>query len=463
MILISHFRTKSRGESTMQTTMKKITGTGVLLGLAVAMTGCAGITNVSSGPVLASYQGLHGTAMGGQQPVTGASIYVYAAGTTGYGSTSTNLLGGTSYPSTITTNSSGSFVTGAFTCNAGQQLYIVAQQGNPGGGNNPQLAMMAALGECSTLTSFNVNINEITTVASVSALAPFMSGITAIGSSATNMAGLARAFASVKKLANYSTGKSTGTSLPAGAVGPVAEVNTLADALASCINTHGGSASSSTVNDSSNCGLLFSAATPSNGTTPADTITAAMNIAQHPANNVTNICAMATVNSPFSPRVVCNTLNDWTMSIVYSPGLASPKTTTIDGSGNIWIANSSSNSVTELAQTGAVVGTYSGNGLNAPAAIAIDSTGNAWVANYGPTGQGTTLSAFTSGGSALTNSPFTPGNLSGPSGLAFDYAGNLWVTSQTNNNLVELNSSATSVLSTTAGIGSPVAVAINPK
>ena len=54
----------------------------------------------------------------------------------------------------------------------------------------------------------------------------------------------------------------------------------------------------------------------------------------------------------------------------------------IDGAGNAWVTNNSSNSVTEISSSGAFLsGTngYSGGGLNGPSEIAIDGAGNAWM------------------------------------------------------------------------------------
>ena len=117
-----------------------------LAALCIWILGCS--ANVpSNGPVAGGQ--LRGSVHGGQQPVTGASIQLYAAGTTGYGTSATALL-----TSPVVTDSSGSFsITGDYTCpSSTSQLYLVATGGNPGlaaGTNNAALALMAALGPCS--------------------------------------------------------------------------------------------------------------------------------------------------------------------------------------------------------------------------------------------------------------------------------------------------------------------------
>ena len=92
---------------------------------------------------------LRGNMHGGQQPISGASVQLYAAGTNGYGSSATALL---SAP--VITDANGAFsITGNYTCpSSTSQLYIVATGGNPGltpGTNNAAIALMAALGSYS--------------------------------------------------------------------------------------------------------------------------------------------------------------------------------------------------------------------------------------------------------------------------------------------------------------------------
>ncbi len=159
---------------------------------------------------------LRGAVHGGQQPVSGASIQLYAAGATGYGSAAATLL-----TSAVASDASGNFtITGLYTCpSASTQVYLVASGGNPGltpGTNNSALAMMAALGSCGNLnTSTFVNIDEMTTVASVYALAQFMSsgGGANLGASSTNAQGLANAFATVNNLVSVKSGTAPGPSL----------------------------------------------------------------------------------------------------------------------------------------------------------------------------------------------------------------------------------------------------------
>ena len=96
------------------------------------------------------------------------------------------------------------------------QMYLVATGGSVGSNDaNPNLSMMTALGSCSELGSSSVMVNEVTTVASVWATAPFAdndvlngnSSYLYLGTSSGNLTGLANAFAAMNNLVDISTGQ----------------------------------------------------------------------------------------------------------------------------------------------------------------------------------------------------------------------------------------------------------------
>lgn len=275
----------------------------------------------------------NGMVMGGQQPVSGATVQLWQVGTTGYGAGASPL--GTS----ATTGSDGSFsITGNYSCsnaaNGGNTLVcLTATGGNPGlgqGTNNSAIYLMAALGPCGSLSSSTyVILNEVTTVASVYALSQFMSPSGGIGSYGSSSQGLINAFATVNNLVSIASGSALATTPNGNGVVPQAEINTLAYILATCVN----SASSS----SSTCSSLFTAATPGGGTAPTTMLAAALNIAQNPASNVPALLGMPTAQSPFQPTIT--TANDLTLAIGYASGGASPKALALDAAGNVWVAN----------------------------------------------------------------------------------------------------------------------------
>ena len=245
--------------------------------LALGLTGC-GLSTTAT-PVAVNGQQFSGHVHGGMQPVSGATIQLFAPGTSGYGTAAVSLLN-----RSVVTDQNGNFsITGDYTCpSASTPIYMVVTGGNPGlaaGTNNTALALMGLLGQCGTLgPSSYIVINELTTVSAVWALTPFMVDATHIGTSSTNVQGLLNAFAISADLVNIASGTSPGNA-PAIASIPTAEINTLGDVISSCVNSNG-----STVGTSS-CGRLFAAATPLGGFTPTDTMTAALDISRNPGHN----------------------------------------------------------------------------------------------------------------------------------------------------------------------------------
>ena len=440
-----------------------------LTGLAmVALAGCGGgsVGVVKNNPVTpAVFSGPHGEAYGGQQPVVNMTLTLYAAGSAGYGSAATNVFASESLTAP-TTNASGafSFPAGWHCINGTDQVYLVGTGGEPfaannGGQTNLNLGLMVALGTCSNLNSgTHIHMNELTTVAAVWALAPFMTGNTTsytnVGTSATNAVGLGLAFEAAAQVVSTSAGTVPGT-LPAGAVVPTVELNSLADILEGCMNSAGG-----TENDGSACGTLFKYAPAAGGAYPTDTITAAMNIAQNPAQNVGNLWGIITPSSAFQPAL-SQAPNAWTVAIEYTGGgLNAPTTIAVDQKGQVWVGNSGSDAVSlfdnlgnsllsttgttlggtpggiaidltgnawvtagndtlyELSTSGAQTQAYTGNGLNLPTSIAIDPSSNVWVVNSG--GGANSVSAFTSTGVALSGSPFTGAGIASPAGIAIN-------------------------------------------
>ncbi len=401
----------------------------LLAAVCLAVTGCTGGDLFFNGALAGS--ALRGVVHGGQQPVTGATISLYAAGTTGYGKGAASLL-----TTPVTTDSTGSFsITGDYTCpSATSQLYIVATGGNPGlpgNVNNSAIAMMAPLGPCSlfgghlTLDPNSlITIDEVTTVAAGYALSGFMDPVTSqIGASATNAAGLANAFLTAKNLVDVSTGQARTTTL-SGGTSPQSGINGLANVLASCVNSSGSDAS---------CTTLFSATTPSGGTAPTNTLQAILSIATHPTSQASTIAGLNLPASPFQPSGVNAT--NLIMMVYYSlPSPVEGTSMAIDASGNIWTAYTTSNSnylnITEYSNSGVLLTSptgYTGAALS-NVYIAFDPAGNPWIAatQFGLVG---VVIKLTSNGTVATN--FTATGLTSPTGIAIDGDGNVWVPNHT--------------------------------
>jgi hypothetical protein len=376
-------------------------------------------------------------------------VQLYQVGTGGYGASASVL-------STATTLAGGAFSFPTFMCpSASTQVYLTAIKGNSGYMTNNNIALMAALGSCGNLGSIPfITLNEVTTVASVYALSPFMTGPANVGTTPGNTTGLANAFADVNTLANIQTGTSPGSGLPVGTTVPTNEIYTLADDLAACVNSGGG-----TAGDGGGCGDLFSY-TKIGSTAPTDTITAMMNIAQNPAAvNVMKLYQLATPASPFQPTLTTQP-NDFTVAVNYTGGgITAPVALAADASGNIWIANSASNTVTGLAHTGAPLsGSPFSASFNSPSSVAIDSVGSVWVTNKG----NNTVSKLTSSGGVATGSPFSGGGLNAPRSIAFDSLGTAWIANSGNVSVTTITSGGVLANYTPAAATMPIGIAVNP-
>ena len=385
------------------------TGTGVSPGHAYATTGTytvsltvtdtSNLTNSATSKVTISIDplsdvGLTGLIYGGQTPIVGAHVYLFAANSTGYGgngiaasnsNTSVSLLSAAETGTTdavgayVLTGSNGGFsLTGDYTCSSGQQLYLYAL-----GGTNSAAGLMAAIGSCpgSGGPAIFATVNEVTTIAAAYAFAGFATDATHVSSSGTALAqvGIANAFANAANLGTLGTGVALATTPAGNGTVPQAEINTLANILAACVNSNGtGSA----------CTTLFSDALSggTSGTQPTDTATAAINLAHNPGTNVAALYGLSTSNPPFAP-VLGALPNDFTISLIFTGGaLNDPTAIAVDATGNAWVTNYYGNSITKVSATGAVLsGTtgFTGGLLFGPNGVAIDDSGNAWISGYG--------------------------------------------------------------------------------
>jgi Chitobiase/beta-hexosaminidase C-terminal domain/Glycosyl hydrolases family 16 len=278
----------------------------VLFGVALAvLTGC-GFSR--TGTAIQAPVALRGNVHGGQQPVSGASVELYAAGTGGIGSPAKPLL---SNP--VRSDNAGNFsIPATYFCpSASSQLYLVALGGNPGltsGVDNRALALMAMLGPCSSLPDSAISVNEVTTVGSVWPLAAYMRSPIDLGSESGDAA-FSAATSSVNEFVNIARGISPGISTPESYFAQNSKLYTLADVLDKCVNSPGGSAG-----DGSPCGVLFSIAARAGGSVPKDTMSAAMRIAQSPFSDVSSIFSLTAAPTAFQPTLTVAP-DDWTLSL----------------------------------------------------------------------------------------------------------------------------------------------------
>jgi hypothetical protein len=429
--------------------------------LLTLLTGCGAGHLATSNPI-GSATSLTGHVVGGQQPVTGATIQLYAAGLTSIASTATPLL-----TRSVLTDSNGNFtITGDYTCPSNSApVYIVATGGNPGlSGNvtNSALTLVTTLGNCANLTSSTfINLNEVTTAAAAWALAPFAQSATQLGAPSTNLTGLNNAFLTAGNLAESSTGLSPGVNLPAGAAVNSSKIYALANILATCVNSSGGTP----------CTSLFSTATPPSSTPPTDTFQATLSIVTHPSNNVAALFNLIPPTPPFAVGLA-TAPSDWTLFIKFkNGGMSAPSSLDVDASGNIWVANYFG-SASVFSSTGAPIfaSGITGSGLQHSYGLAIDAQNNAWITNEDSSSAVNhklgSISVINSSGQPVSGPDgFTTGGLNYPVAIAIDTNNTAWVVNYGNASVTLLDSSGAS-LSGATGYGSshllfPIAVAVD--
>ncbi len=161
--------------------------------------------------------------------------------------------------------------------------------------------------------------------------------------------------------------------------------------------------------------------------------------------------------------------------------LNQPEGVTVDGGGNLYIADTMNNRIQRMDAATGVISTivasgqlgYSGDSgpatdslLNEPAGVLVDRSGNLYIADTGnhivrfvsaTTGIITTVAgtAYATGfnpNSIGDGGPATLAEMSAPTAIAVDAAGNLYIADAGNNRVREV-SAATGIISTVAGTG----------
>src|ERR1022692_1526795 len=152
----------------------------------------------------------------------------------------------------------------------------------------------------------------------------------------------------------------------------------------------------------------------------------------------------------------------------------SPSGMAVDGSGNLYIGDTGNDAIRKVAAATGIVTTVAGNGaagysgdggpassagLSGPQGVAVDGSGNLFVADTGnavirkvaaATGIIATVAGNGTAGYAGNGGAAIKAKLSGPSGVAVDGAGNLYI-ADWQNNLIRRVTAATGIITTVAG------------
>jgi streptogramin lyase len=387
---------------------------------------------------------LAGAVQGAAGPVAGATVTLYAAGT-----------GAPTRLAQVNTDGQGAFKLTYSESPADSVLYVIARGGTPnaaaGKGPNGAIALLAVLGGTPPRS---VVVNEFSTIASVWTAAQFLRAEVLSGTKL----GLRIAAGNVPNLVDLETG----------GLGPViqdplnssqtptlATFSTLGDLLAGCI----------TRVQSDACTKLFAAATPPGGVAPADTLTAAQNIARYPSNKAQELFALFEAfypipagkrmrPAPFIPYLGFAP-SAWTLSLAYAGGgLNSLGGIGIDGEGNMWaadnfLAGSQSTiyrgfggGISKIAPNGRPISPmtfgYRGGGVDTPGfGLAIGADDKVWVTSL----DGRTISVF----NRKTGKPLSPeagynfgGQLGEMQGIITTPNGDVWALDNEKNQIVHL-------------------------
>jgi hypothetical protein len=287
-------------------------------------------------------------------------------------------------------------------------LYLVATGGAPkaqnGGGDNPAIVLLVVLGN---KPPERVTINEFTTVASVWTNAQFLSGTVLRGYAP----GLRIAAGNVPNFVDVSAGKFGGAILEpfnSTQTTTMAKFATFATLMAACITRVKADA----------CNSLFSAATPPDGKTPTDTLTAAEATAH---------------NSAYKPERLFALLDSFYPVPQGKKLRPTPFMPYLSLAPSAWVMPLK----------------FTGGGVNGPGKIMFDSEGNAWTgANFIVGSQGRdalwdgNLVEFAPNGRAISPAPtgFAGGGLEGPGfGTGMDANDNVWVTSTAGKTISEFD------------------------
>jgi streptogramin lyase len=426
--------------------------------LACGLAGCGSIiVPITQTPPETPYPGVTfgGKAMAGKQPLIGATVQLYAAGTSGNGSNATALLS-----TALTTDANGAFTAPAgYICpSAASQLYVVSRGGKPGTAAtsvNSAATLLTALGPCNQIVaSGQVVVNEVTTVAATYALSQFLSPGANLGATSTNAVGLANAVATASALADIGAGSSPGPGFAANGTSPAPKIDSLANLLNACTASSVGA---------NTCNALFAATTSAAGAAPSNTFDAALNLVRNPGANVAGLFALSTGSTAFTP-VLSAAPADWALFVNYTGGgMDSPSGLGIDSAGNVWVASyfSAASLFSPLGKPILPQG-ITGFGLISSYGLAVDANDHAWIPNqpdYTLSGvflPGDSVSVFNSSGQSVAGSiGFTGGGIYYPTAVAIDTDGSAWVVDYGDSHLTHLSSSG-QPLSGANGVTSPL-------
>ena len=353
---------------------------------------------------------LHGTVNAAGKPLAAAGVTLFGASRQGaveLGSTHTDASGRFNI----------SYVPGSAAA-----LYVDATPPGPTLMRLRAVVGVGSGGSVQTSTLNTVTVNELTTIATGYALGQFTDESGISGPSP----GLENAAATAFNLADSSTGNpgEVVTNANNGAKNEtLATLDTLANLVSLCAPER-----------SRRCERLLELATPTGGSTPADTAQAVVNLARNPTLAPAQLYALAREASVYQPGLDAPP-TAWILVLLYTDtDLYASGRIALDAKGNVWSSTNwlpgtkePSTSISVLGPTGEpILGSpIGGAGMKGGAwGAAISPQGTVWMGSFG----GNAISQYSATGAPVSpTSGWTNGGLDHPQGLAVDQKGNLWI------------------------------------
>jgi sugar lactone lactonase YvrE len=160
-------------------------------------------------------------------------------------------------------------------------------------------------------------------------------------------------------------------------------------------------------------------------------------------------------------------------AVALGSGLSSPQGVAVDGAGNVFVVDTGNDRIVEIPIVGGNLATsaqstvissnatLAGSSLNAPGGIAIDGSGNLYIAD---TGNKRVLFVPFNGSWYVSGAVVLGSGMTAPSALALDTAGNIYVSDASAGDVFKLQTALTNLVQTTVvtGYSSPSGLAVDP-
>ncbi len=143
------------------------------------------------------------------------------------------------------------------------------------------------------------------------------------------------------------------------------------------------------------------------------------------------------------------------VTTLVSSGLNYPFAVAVDGSANVYIADTGNKAIKEWSPSTQQVTTLVASGLNQPRGVALDALGNIYIADFGDNA----IEEWSVSSQQLTT--LVSSGLNGPLGVALDPSGNVYIADYGNNAIEEWNVATEQLTTLVSGLDSPYGLAVD--